>query len=80
MTETVSTKVKLLTAISHAWLELKNEVISPQEFDYLYDQDEEYLAYLLGNLNVRIDMVKKLEGILKVLEQAFSNENRPLHP
>jgi hypothetical protein len=69
MTETVSPKVQLINDINHAWFKLCDKNIDAEEFDYLYAQDQDHLQYMLTSLNTRLEMMKRLDTLLEMVEK-----------
>jgi flagellar hook assembly protein FlgD len=67
--ETTENKVKLITEIGTNWKKLTGKTIDSNEFDYLIDQPEEQLQYLITAINDRLVMLATLEALEEVLHR-----------
>ena len=77
-TETASSlaKVQLINDINHNWHKLSGRTIDSDEFDYLYDQSEEHLQYVLRHINVKLSMLESLNA----LEEFLTKLAKPTEP
>jgi hypothetical protein len=70
--ETTENKVKLITEIGTNWKKLTGKTIDSNEFDYLIDQPEEQLQYLITAINDKLFIlatIKALEALEEVLHR-----------
>jgi hypothetical protein len=74
--ENVSPKVNLITEIGNNWKKLTGKTIDSDEFDYLYDQSEEHLQYVLRHINVKLNMMASLNA----LEEFLTKLSKPTEP
>jgi hypothetical protein len=66
--ETTENKVKLITEIGTNWKKLTGKTIDSNEFDYLIDQPEEQLQYLITAINDKLFILATIKA-LEALEE-----------
>ena len=66
--ETTENKVKLITEIGNNWKKLTGKTIDSNEFDYLIDQPEEQLQYLITAINDKLFILATIKA-LEALEE-----------
>jgi hypothetical protein len=72
MVETVSPKTQLINDINNSWHKLTGKNIDANEFDFLYDQDQECLEYYLKHLNYKLDFLDfiiRVEAMLMKIDE-----------